>query len=126
MKKILTILLLSFIMTIVLVGCGAPSTLEEFINSNEDAKNTVDSMTNDQMSVEVSGNTLTYLYTYNQTFTGETLDAVREELEDAMESQKSTFENIADTLEEESGIDEVTVQVIYANEDGTEIYKEEF
>lgn len=126
MKKILTILLLSFIMTIVLVGCGAPSTLEEFINSNEDAKNTVESMTNDQMSVEVSGNTLTYLYTYNQTFTGETLDALKEELENAMESQKSTFENIADTLEKESGIDEVTVQVIYANEDGTEIYKEEF
>lgn len=126
MKKILTILSLSFIMTIVLVGCGAPSTLEEFINSNEDAKNTVESMTNDQMSVEVSGNTLTYLYTYNQTFTGETLDALKEELENAMESQKSTFENIADTLEKESGIDEVTVQVIYANEDGTEIYKEEF
>lgn len=126
MKKILTILSLSFIMTIVLVGCGAPSTLEEFINSNEDAKNTVESMTNDQMSVEVSGNTLTYLYTYNQTFTGETLDALKEELENAMESQESTFENIADTLEKESGIDEVTVQVIYANEDGTEIYKEEF
>lgn len=125
-KKITMILSLSFIMTILLAGCGAPSTLEEYINSNEEAKNTVDSMASDQMNVEVTGNTLTYTYTYNQTFTGETLEAVKEELENAMESQSSTFENIGKTLEQESGIEDITVRVVYANEDGTEIYSEDF
>lgn len=125
-KKITMILSLSFIMTILLAGCGAPSTLEEYINSNEEAKNTVDSMASDQMNVEVTGNTLTYTYTYNQTFTGETLEAVKEELENAMESQASTFENIGKTLEQESGIEDITVRVVYANEDGTEIYSEDF
>ena len=78
------------------------------------------------MKVDITDNTLTYTYTYNQTFTGDTLEKMEEELEKAMEEQSSTFENIGTTLEKESGVSDVKVVVEYLNKDGSEIYSEEF
>lgn len=124
-KKVIIGISLAFIM-FVITGCGAPSTLEEYINSNEDAKSTIDSLASGNMKVDITDNTLTYTYTYNQTFTGDTLEKIEEELEKAMEEQSSTFENIGTTLEKESGVSDVKVVVEYLNKDGSKIYSEEF
>lgn len=124
-KKVIIGISLAFIM-FVITGCRTPSTLEEYINSNEDAKSTIDSLASGNMKVDITDNTLTYTYTYNQTFTGDTLEKIEEELEKAMEEQSSTFENIGTTLEKESGVSNVKVVVEYLNKDGSKIYSEEF
>ena len=129
MKKRLLMIILSLglVFTMFLTsGCGGPKTLEEYIESDKDAKETIDSMTTDQMKVNISGNTLTYTYTYDQTFEGEHLELMKEELEKAMEKQSSTFESIGETLEKNSGIDDVEVKVIYKDKQGTEIFSEDY
>ncbi len=51
---------------------------------------------------------------------------MKTEMEKAMSSMDSTFESVVDTLEEGSGIDGITVKVIYKDAAGTEILSKEY
>lgn len=126
-KKILTsgiVVSLLLAMAVMFAGCGGPETLEEYINSDEEAKSTIDSLSTSGMTVDVTGNTLTY--TYPQTFDAATVELMKSELENAMESMDSSFESIGDTLEEGSGIDDITVRVVYEDAAGTELFSEDY
>ncbi|MGN0658710.1 MAG: DUF4854 domain-containing protein [Emergencia sp.] len=135
-KKLTKILTLTFVLamvfsvTVTLTGCGEPSTLEEYINSDADAKEAIESMNSSTdeggMTVEVKGNSIIYTYQFADTIEADLLDDVKAQFEQYMESAGSTFENIASTMEEESGIDGITVKVIYLNGDGSEIYSKEY
>ena len=123
-KKIITSgIILSLIMTMALLfaGCGSsPETLEEYINSDSEAQETIDSLSSDGMNV------VTFTYTYDQTFDEDTIAAMKPEMESAMNSMESTFTGVASDLEEGSGITGVTVKVIYKDAAGTEIYSNEY
>ena len=128
-KKILTsgvILSLILIMAVVFSGCGGPKNLEEYVNDNTEAKQSIDSLSTSGMTVDVKGNTLTYTYEYDQTFDSSTMALMKTEMEKAMSSMDSTFESVVDTLEEGSGIDGITVKVIYKDAAGTEILSKEY
>ena len=128
-KKILTsgiVVSLLLAMAVMFAGCGGPETLEEYINSDEEAKSTIDSLSTSGMTVDVTGNTLTYTYTYPQTFDAATVELMKSELGNAMESMDSSFESIGDTLEEGSGIDDITVRVVYEDAAGTELFSEDY
>ncbi len=57
----------------------------------------------------------------------ETLEEyVNSDSESQITKLSSTFESAATTLEEGSGIDDVTVKVVYVDGAGTEIYSAEF
>ena len=43
-----------------------------------------------------------------------------------MEAMDSSFESIGDTLEEGSGIDDITVRVVYEDAAGTELFSEDY
>lgn len=121
------ILSLIFAMTLMFAGCGGPSTLEEYINSDSEAKEMIDSMSSGSgMTIDVKDNTLTYTYTYSQTFDDAVIGEMKTQIESAMSSMSSSFESVASTLEEESGIDDITVKVIYEDGAGTEIFSEEY
>ncbi len=129
LKKILTsgiVVSLLLAMALMFSACGGPATLEEYINSDEDAKASIEALSTSGMTVDVTDNTLTYTYTYSQTFDQATADLMKPELESAMESMASTFEGVADTLEEGSGIDDITVRVIYEDAAGTELFSEDY
>lgn len=113
-------------MTLVFAGCGGPSTLEEWIGSNSEAQATLDEMSTEELDVTVEGNNLVYTYTYAQVIDSSLVDAVSQQLDETITNSSSTFTNVADTLEEESGIDGITVQVIYLNGDGTELLNKTF
>lgn len=128
-KKILStgiILTLILAMAVLFSGCGSPATLEEYIESDTEAQQAIDSLSTSGMTVDVEGNTLTYTYAYDQTFDQATIDLMVVEMEKAMNSMSSTFESVGDTLEEGSGIDGITVKVIYTDAAGTEIYAAEY
>lgn len=108
-------------------GCAkAPATLEEFINSNDDIKAQYEDLNSENLNVSIEGNTLTYTYFYEDTYSNEMLDLVKTEADSILEKQASTFETVSDTLERQSGIEGITVQVVYINGDGTEIIRKEF
>ncbi len=121
-------------MTVMLVfsGCGGePETLEDYVNSNEEVQEQIDSLTSASaggsgMTVEINGNTVEYIYQYSQTFDEATAEQMKAQFESYMDSVSSTFTGIGDTLEEESGISGITVKVSYLNGDGSEIYSAEY
>ena len=121
------ILVLIMAISIVFSGCGGgPSTLEEYIASDSTAQEQIDSLSTGGMDVDITGNTLTYTYTYSQTFDDDTVNQIKPQIENIMSSQGSTFESISKTLEEESGIEGITVKVVYLDGAGTELYSGEF
>ena len=116
-------------MTVMLAGCGSqPSTLEEYINSDEEAKASLESMSSEESGLEITveGNTIVYTYTYDQTLDSSMKDAVAEQLEKSIESSASSFTTMVDSLEEGSGIEGITFKVVYLNGDGTELVSKEF
>ena len=127
-KKLISGLLIVMLlaMTALFAGCGGPSTLEEWISSDSEAQATLEEMSTDELDVTVEGNTLVYTYTYAQVIDASLVDAVSQQLDETITNSSSTFTNVADTLEEESGIDGITVQVIYLNGDGTELLNKTF
>lgn len=133
MKTLKKTLVVSIVMSMLLAmalmfsGCGGgDETLEDFVNSNTEAKEQIDSLSTNGMTIDISGNTLTYTYAYSQTFEPDMAELMGDQLEEAMSSMDSTFESVADTLEEESGIEGITVKVVYEDAAGTELYSEEF
>lgn len=129
LKKFLTgsiILSLIMAMAVMLSGCGEPETLEEYVNNDSEAKQQIESMSSSGMDIDITDNTLTYTYTYDQTFDDATIQLMKPEMESAMSSMSSTFEGVADSLEEGSGIENITVKVIYKDAAGTEIYSSEY
>lgn len=133
MKTLKKTLVVSIVMSMLLAmalmfsGCGGgDETLEDFVNSNTEAKEQIDSLSTNGMTIDISGNTLTYTYAYTQTFEPDMAELMGDQLEEAMSSMDSTFESVADTLEEESGIDDITVRVVYEDAAGTELYSEDF
>ena len=113
-------------MAVMFSGCGSePATLEDYINSDAEAQEAIDSMgSTSGMSIDVTDNTLTYAY--DQTFDDATKELMSTELEHAMSSMGSTFESLVDTLEEGSEISGITVRVVYTDAEGTELYSAEY
>lgn len=133
-KTLLTGILLSLLLAtlVVFTGCGGgPETLEEYIDSNDEAKEMIDSYSSSSsdgsgMSVDVTDNTITYTYKYSQTFDDDVLEQMKTQLESAMESSSSSFSSIGDTLEEESGLENIVVRVVYLDGNDTEIFSAEY
>ncbi len=127
-RKLVTGLLIVMIlaMTALFTGCGEPATLEEWIANDSEASATLEEMSSNELEVTVEGNTLIYTYTYGQVIDASLTDAVSQQLDSSISQSASTFTDVADMLEEESGIDGVSVQVVYLNGDGTELLNKTF
>lgn len=101
-------------------------TLEKYVNNNSDVQAQINSLSTDNMTVDVVDNTLTYTYTYSQIIDEAAVSDISLELEHAMASAETQFKDIRNTLEEESGIDGITVKVVYEDSVGTVLYSKEF
>lgn len=121
------ILVLMLAMSMLLAGCGGgPANLEEYINSNEELAQEIESYSTAGMSIDVSENTLTYTYKYTQVFDEATAALMTSSLEDAMSSMDSTFESVRDTLVEETGFSEIVVKIVYTDGNDTVLYEKAY
>ena len=124
---LVTMSVLLIAVMVLFTGCGGTETLEDYVNSNEEVKTQIESYSGqDGMTVKVEENVLTYEYKYEDTYDESMIDEMKAQFEETMGSMSSTFESIGTTLEEESGIKDITVRVTYLNGDGSEIYSEDF
>lgn len=121
------ILVLMLALSMLLAGCGGgPANLEEYINSNEELAQEIESYSTAGMSIDVSENTLTYTYKYTQVFDEATAALMTSSLEDAMSSMDSTFESVRDTLVEETGFSEIVVKIVYTDGNDTVLYEKAY
>lgn len=128
-RILLTSLILSLLlaMSMLLAGCGGgPANLEEYISSNEELAQEIESYSTSGMTIDVTGNTLTYTYKYEQTFDDATASLMTSSLADAMSSMDSTFESVRDTLIEETGFSDIVVKIVYTDGNDTVLYECEY
>lgn len=104
------------------------ATLEDFVNSDDEVKASIDELNDSEegMVVEIKGNVVVYTYTFTEYIEPDAAEDMREQFATSIEEVAPTFEGVAQGLEEESGIDGISVRVIYLNTDGTEIYSHDF
>ena len=128
MKKVITLvaaIMLLVTSTLALAGCGGTKTLEEYVNSDSDVQqelNDLESSLGNGGSITVKENNIKLIYKYDQTFDEATATAMKPQLEQAMNSMESQFQSMIDDLKEESGIEDVSMTIVYQDANGTELY----
>ena len=128
MKKVITLvaaIMLLVTSTLALAGCGGTKTLEEYVNSNSDVQqdlSDLESSLGTGGSISVKENNIKLIYKYDQTFDEATATAMKPQLEQAMNSMESSFQGLVDDLKEDSGIDDVSMTIVYQDANGPELY----
>ena len=128
MKKVITLvaaIMLLVTSTLALAGCGGTKTLEEYVNSDSDVQqelSDLESSLGNGGSITVKENNIELIYKYDQTFDEATATAMKPQLEQAMNSMESQFRGMIDDLKEDSGIDDVSMTIVYQDANGTELY----
>ena len=105
-----------------LAGSGR---LEEYVNSDSDVQqelSDLESSLGNGGSITVKENNIELIYKYDQTFDEATATAMKPQLEQAMNSMESQFQGMIDDLKEDSGIDDVSMTIVYQDANGTELY----
>lgn len=128
MKKVITLvaaIMLLVTSTLALAGCGDTKTLEEYVNSDSDVQqelSDLESSLGNGGSITVKENNIELIYKYDQTFDEATATAMKPQLEQAMNSMESQFQGMIDDLKEDSGIDDVSMTIVFQDANGTELY----
>ena len=128
MKKVITLvaaIMLLVTSTLALAGCGGTKTLEEYVNSDSDVQqelSDLESSLGNGGSITVKENKIELIYKYDQTFDEATATAMKPQLEQAMNSMESQFQSMIDDLKEDSGIEDVSMTIVYQDANGTELY----
>lgn len=131
MKKLAAILMI-LTMVFSFASCGGTKTLEDVVKDDPTYQEQLDSqmsaLENDQMGIDIAikENTVVYTFKFKQTFEESQLNTMKDAFAESMKTMGPQFETLAGTLEEESEVDGVTIQVVYLDGADTELYKGEF
>ncbi len=137
MKKTLLIILagvMALTFAFAFAGCGEmePKTLEEYVNSDPSAKegidNAVRALEDDDMTVEVAydRNTIVVTGTMKTTYADDLIESVRVKCQETGEQIEPQAAEMITELEEVIGSDDVGMEVIINNGDGTEIWRNSY
>ena len=99
--------------------------MAEYVNSESDVQqelSDLESSLGNGGSITVKENNIELIYKYDQTFDEATATAMKPQLEQAMNSMESQFQGMIDDLKEDSGIDDVSMTIVYQDANGTELY----
>ena len=129
-KKGLTALILMLVLSaaVFMTACGGgtsePQTLEDFAKNNENIQESIDSAATDSnVVVEIKGNDIIYTFDLAnmEEYTEELVhnEQVVENLNNALDQSASTFEGIAKSVQEATGIQGIRTIVNYVYGDET-------
>ena len=113
------------------VGCGSSKTLESYFKANatewNDAVSQIKASGGDILDVDmsVSGNKISQIMTYKQTFPAEAVDAMKSSLEGQAANLKAQVSTQLKAMEKETGISGITWFFDYRNGDGKSIFSME-
>jgi len=106
-------------------------TLEEYFADHEDELNNIKKSMNEDESYKdlvtidltVKENTLSYIYTFKETYSDEQIEGFKPDLKTSMEGEvKTTMQDKIKEIESQYGISGVKLYMEYRNGDGTKIY----
>lgn len=135
MKKLITAIVAIVVATTLalsLTACGASpeEKLKTYIES-ESFQSELDSLKTafgSTLGIDVNAdeNKLVFEFTYNTQISNDLVDSVKEQLDTSFNAMSSTFENIANQLKSEVGIENPVVVIKILNSDKTTITELEF
>lgn len=122
-----------FAALVLAVGCGSSSskTLESYFKEHSSEWNSavqqIKESGGDVLDVEmsVSGNKISQIMTYKQTYSQDAVDVIKASLEGQAETLKSTVKTQIQSMEKESGVSGISWLFEYRNGDGKSIYSME-
>lgn len=132
MMKKLVAMMMVLVMVFSFASCGDPKTLEDVVKDDPTYQEQLDSqmaaLENDQMSIDVAieENTVLYTFKFTEAFEEADIETMKAAFEESMETMGPQFQTLAGTLEEETKVDGVSIQVVYLDGADTELYKGEF
>lgn len=130
MKKIsVKIVISALILALMLAfaGCGGPSTIQEYIESSDEAQQQIsDTEKSSGCDIDVKDNAMTVTYKYDETYSKDQVKAIKKEMEKLVPDMAGDLEDSISDIKEESGIEDITMTIVFLNGDGSEIYSKEF
>ncbi len=97
-----------------------PGVKEQMDSDMATAKATYASTYSD-ISYEIDGNTIVYIYVFKDAMPEDAIEGIQESL-DAELSKSVKDQNLIGLIEQQSGVKGVSVQYIYRNPDGTDVF----
>lgn len=133
-KGITTALLLSLALTVMMAftACGGPSTIEEYMNENQDQAQKVEdelaaaSTDGMKVSIDYKENAMIFTLKTDETYSADEVKVIKKAFEDQVDSLASQFETTLSDLEEDSGIEDASVELTVVNGDDSEIFTHVF
>lgn len=135
MKKLTTaivaiIVAVTTVMCLTACGQSPEQKLQSFVESSEfqeqlDSLKTTFGSTLD-IDVKADGEKLVYDFAYKTQIPEESLETVKPQLQSSFDAQASIFEDLANQMKKEVGIEDATVVINLNNADGTNIISFEY
>lgn len=131
MKKKLLLLFTMVILAFSLTSCSKPATVEEFytrpayaaaLDEQMESFKTAYASVYSDIGYSISGNTFTYTYTLATQI--DDVAAAKSTLESSLSA--SDISSAIDDMEDETGLTGITVEYVYYNHDGSEIFRKSF
>ena len=132
MKKrslLIIVLVLLLSVTLLLSGCSKKKiTLEEFVKENLTEQSALEDITKDDPNakLEFTGNTMRILYSISEEIPEESMEEVKLALDTSLSNMEDVFTGMVKDLESSTGIEGISIEVIYTTMDGSEITKRSF
>ena len=129
MKKMTAVLLIAVLAVSMLAlgGCSVekknPTNLEEYVEANEEMKAQIEETAEaSDLEITIEKNTITYKFSYTETLKDSEIEEMHKALEASLAEQKATFNDLAASLEEETGLTGIQVVLVYVEGAGKELY----
>lgn len=129
MKKMTAVLLIAVLALsmLAMAGCSVeqknPTNLEEYVEANEEMKAQIEETAEaSDLEITIEKNTITYKFSYTETLKDNEIEEMHKALEASLADQKATFNDLAASLEEETGLTGIQVVLVYVEGAGKELY----
>ncbi|MBQ1395902.1 MAG: DUF4854 domain-containing protein [Eubacterium sp.] len=129
MKKMTAVLLIAVLAVsmLAMAGCSVeqknPTNLEEYVEANEEMKAQIEETAEaSDLEITIEKNTITYKFSYTETLKDNEIEEMHKALEASLAEQKATFNDLAASLEEETGLTGIQVVLVYVEGAGKELY----
>jgi len=99
--------------------------VKEQMDADMETAKTTYASTYTDISYEINGNTITYIYVYKDPIPEDSFEEFHEQMDSYIVAEIKN-QNLIGAIEQQSGVKGVSVQYIYRNPDGTDIFNETY
>ena len=134
-KKILLLVLMilaaASVSAVIYLESLKPDNLEEFTDRNQEAADMIESFCEtsydgSRMTADIKGNSITYMYKYDEDIEKDIEEQLENQFDVYADSMSEAYDRVIESLEKQSGFDDISIILVFADNEGNEMYKKVF